>query len=191
MRFPKEKKKGDVIVSKDGKRKFLFNGFAWDKVPIETSVVSNTVKMADNIYSEMPSGIIDDVNFKYTLSQTPIKETLQIYLNGVIQKLDADYTVVDNQLYFVEPPYENSTITCFYLYETHKKIYAETPSGIFNGINNVFVLLNMPKPGTEMIFLNGVLQKEGNNYDYVLSEKNIFFNESPLNGSSISCNYET
>ena len=56
----------------------------------------------------------------------------------------------------------------------------EVPSGTLNGVNTVFTLANTPETGTEMIFLNGILQNVGGSNDYTISGDTITFNNAPL-----------
>lgn len=63
----------------------------------------------------------------------------------------------------------------------------ETPSGMVDGINNLFVLNYTPIPGSEHIFLNGLLQDEDE--DYIINYDTIIFNEAPLVGMKIRCSY--
>ena len=65
----------------------------------------------------------------------------------------------------------------------------EKPNGIIDGINNNFILNNNPIPGSEHIYLNGLLQDNGD--DYILINNNIIFNESPMYNSKIRCSYRT
>lgn len=63
----------------------------------------------------------------------------------------------------------------------------EIPSGIIDGINNSFVLNYTPIPGSEHVFLNGLLQDEDE--DYIINYDTIIFNEAPLVGMKIRCSY--
>lgn len=65
----------------------------------------------------------------------------------------------------------------------------ETPSGVVDGINKVFVLSKTPEMYSEHLFLNGLLQDSGQNGDYVISENIITFIDAPLEGNKIICSY--
>jgi hypothetical protein len=45
----------------------------------------------------------------------------------------------------------------------------ETPTGLVNGTNTAFTLANAPKPGTEDVYVNGILQEGGSGNDYTIS----------------------
>jgi hypothetical protein len=65
----------------------------------------------------------------------------------------------------------------------------EKPDGIIDGINNNFILNNNPIPGSEHIYLNGLLQDDED--DYQIEYNTIIFNEPPSIGMKIKCSYRT
>jgi phage-related tail fiber protein len=52
-------------------------------------------------------------------------------------------------------------------------ITRETPSGSVNGVNMTFTLANTPIAGSEMVFVNGVMQDPGAGNDYTISTSTI------------------
>lgn len=67
----------------------------------------------------------------------------------------------------------------------------ELPDGLIDGVNQTFFLTYNPIPNSEHIYLNGLLQEEGVNEDYVIVDNVITFNYPPLNGMKIRCSYRT
>jgi len=65
----------------------------------------------------------------------------------------------------------------------------EVPSGTQNGTNVDFTLANAPVAGTEMIFLNGLLQHTGASNDYSISSNTITFTVAPLASDTILVTY--
>jgi len=65
----------------------------------------------------------------------------------------------------------------------------EKPDGSIDGVNDTFLLSSNPIPGSEHIYLNGLLQDEED--DYVITYNAIVFNEAPLTGMKIRCSYRT
>jgi len=65
----------------------------------------------------------------------------------------------------------------------------ETLAGTVNGVNASFNMQFTPILGSEHIFLNGMLQESGLDYDYICTEKQITFNEAPPINSLIRCSY--
>jgi hypothetical protein len=72
-----------------------------------------------------------------------------------------------------------------------KFVDKEKPNGLIDGVNKIFKLDNTPIPGSEHVFLNGILQDSGVEFDYILDEKNIIFNEAPLENMRIICSYRS
>jgi len=58
-----------------------------------------------------------------------------------------------------------------------------------DGEMNVFQLSTVPLLGSLKVFLNGMLQTEDSNYDYVLEDDRVVFSFPPLNDSDIQCIY--
>lgn len=67
-------------------------------------------------------------------------------------------------------------------------VVRETPSGTINGSNTNFTLANTPISGTEMVFLNGLLQKSGG-ADYSISSSTITFTVAPVTNDVILVTY--
>ena len=65
----------------------------------------------------------------------------------------------------------------------------EKPNGVIDGVNNSFILNNNPIPGSEHIYLNGLLQDDDD--DYQIEYNTIIFNEPPSIGMKIKCSYRT
>ena len=64
----------------------------------------------------------------------------------------------------------------------------ETPSGLINGENNVFSLVNQPINNSEHIYVNGLLQDEGD--DYILEGNQITFPKPLRKGTKLKCSYK-
>jgi hypothetical protein len=65
----------------------------------------------------------------------------------------------------------------------------EKPIGVIDGVNVNFSLSHIPIPGSEHLYLNGLLQ-DGED-DYQIENNNILFNEPPSIGMKIKCSYRT
>ena len=61
--------------------------------------------------------------------------------------------------------------------------------GSIDGVNKEFKLQFTPELNSEHIYLNGLLQDQGENNDYTISGKIITFNISPQISSKITCSY--
>lgn len=166
--------KGDLCL-------YTYEGlnYTWKKINglEESSSGAFKRKLYSEIHKEIPEGNIDGYNFVFELSKLPIKNSEQVFLNGLLQRSgeNSDYTISDNIIYFIEPPYEGSTISCSYSYEDIIEIKNEIPNKILY-LENTFEIENIPELGSEYVFLNGLLQKSGS--DYIIEENILtFFNE--------------
>lgn len=65
----------------------------------------------------------------------------------------------------------------------------EIPIGIINGINKEFTLSKYPIVKSEHIFLNGMLQEEG--FDYEINNTTITFFDPPISGMRLRCSYRS
>lgn len=67
--------------------------------------------------NEAPSGSINGVNKTFTLSQTPIEGTEQVYLNGLLQEPGSsnDYTISGNTITFVDAPETDDILLVTYV----------------------------------------------------------------------------
>jgi hypothetical protein len=65
----------------------------------------------------------------------------------------------------------------------------ESPTGIIDGHNKIFNLTNEPLENTQHLYLNGLLQSIGDDFDYNLSGDTIIFNQPPKIGSKVNCSY--
>jgi hypothetical protein len=72
-------------------------------------------------------------------------------------------------------------------YYNQNIISKEIPIGEVDGVNFVFILSNELMENSEHVYLNGLLQDEGE--DYKISGKIITFEEAPYQGSRIRCSY--
>lgn len=67
----------------------------------------------------------------------------------------------------------------------------EIPFGVVDGINVTFLLSDIPIPGSEHLYLNGLLQDEGMSEDYTIIDNIITYNEAPLPNMKLRCSYRT
>jgi hypothetical protein len=73
---------------------------------------------------------------------------------------------------------------------TKNLIWNEEPTGTIDGINTIFTLVHLPLTAkTAMVFLNGILQGEGD--DFALVGDEITFAVAPVVGDKIRVTYET
>jgi hypothetical protein len=67
--------------------------------------------------------------------------------------------------------------------------YKDTPTGTADGTNVTFTLSYTPVSGSEMVYLNGLLQESGGGNDYTISTKTVTFVAPPYNGDKVRAAY--
>jgi hypothetical protein len=65
----------------------------------------------------------------------------------------------------------------------------EIPYGATDGSNTTYALEHTPTPGSEHLYLNGLLVEEGADTDYFISGSTITFSEPLLAGMQLQCTY--
>lgn len=91
--------------------KFTANGLEW------TDLDNNSVLEGDFIFHEIPTGSINSINTDYTLANTPVVGTVQVFLNGLLQAPGSglDYTVSGTGITFTKAPHTNSDLYAHYI----------------------------------------------------------------------------
>ena len=68
---------------------------------------------------ETPSGDIDGVNTTYTITYEPLEtDAVQVFKNGIVQRLTDDYTFSGTTVTFVDAPATASDIRVHYIRKT-------------------------------------------------------------------------
>ncbi|HOM04370.1 MAG TPA: hypothetical protein PLU67_02630 [Candidatus Kapabacteria bacterium] len=101
----------------------------------------------------------------YTIANQPATSNQAGYLTA------ADWSIFNNKL------------------DSSKYVCREVPSGTVNGSNTNFALASIPISGTEMVFVNGILQNAGSGNDYTISGNTITFAQAPKTGDVILVTY--
>ena len=68
-----------------------------------TTASSGGLTTSNFVFNEIPVGLINNVNLNYTLAFIPQANTVQVFVNGLLQKPTTDYTISVTTLTFVTP----------------------------------------------------------------------------------------
>jgi hypothetical protein len=190
MKFPKNPQIGQLFKpSTASSHKYKWVGYAWEILKSNSSEENSgySKKIIHDVFKEVPVGQIDGVNLIFYLDSSPITGSEKVYLNGLLQKNGGDYTINENIITFEDSPTDTSQIVCSYSTISKIEVLNETPVGSIDNINYVYTLKYFPDTGTDHIYLNGLLQKNGE--DYTIIDNFLSFIEAPRVLSIITCNY--
>ena len=149
-------------------------------------------------WMETPVGDADGFNMIFDLAHAPNpKSSLMFFVNGVLQKQGAsyDYLVEDNVVSLLVAPNNGSNLSATYSYQLSASLgsqisWTETPDGEVDGMNTVFTIQHTPYPlDALMFYVNGILQIQGDNYDFLTSENVVILKVAPTAGSNLSATY--
>lgn len=191
MKLPVSPELGQIYEVSNSK-KLKFDGEGWIKVretditPTPTDKYSVTISSLE--INEVPAGEVDGINSVFNLSKSPIAASEQIYLNGLLSKpgKDHDYTIVNSTIYFNDAPLANTRILCSYSYLTGTEIVNEIPT--MDPIDkSVIILKHVPQSSTIRLYLNGLLQKQDE--DFVIVSNTLVFIEDLRETDKIIVNY--
>jgi hypothetical protein len=87
---------------------------ATDLVAAINEVHGELVAAAPVFVHETPAGDIDGANKAYLITDTSIAGTVQVYLNGVLQELTADYAFATKTITFVDAPVVDDKVSTIY-----------------------------------------------------------------------------
>jgi hypothetical protein len=65
----------------------------------------------------------------------------------------------------------------------------EVPGGAIDGVNAEFTLAHLPIAGSEMVYVNGLMQASGEDNDYLISGETITFIIAPPEDTRILATY--
>lgn len=145
---------------------------------------------------EIPTGLVDGTNKDFFLLNSPDPtNSLMLYENGILQFPEKDFTFTGSKITYFYPPLSGSKLLATYAYSNIPVIgkntsWIEIPGGDIDGVNTIFSSSNVPIPQTAMmLFVNGVLQRQGADSDYIISGSIINMLSPPLLESNIIMNY--
>lgn len=67
-----------------------------------------------SIDKEIPTGDVNGTNNIFTLNFLPIQNSEHVYLNGLLQDVDEDYTITGSTINFITSPITGMKIRCSY-----------------------------------------------------------------------------
>lgn len=90
-----------------------------DFVALDTSltVAADSVKLNTAIFikREVPTGLVNGANTVYTLANTPVAGTDEVFLNGLLQDITTDYGISGATITFVTAPATGDSVRAHYI----------------------------------------------------------------------------
>lgn len=123
-------------------------------------------------------------DLEYRLSFQPIAGTLKYYQNGILQSDDDDGSYsLNGRVITLRIPLVGAWHFATYdmSSDIRSKFVDEVPDGVLDDVNCEFTLSGTPVAGSLFYYVNGVLQREGASYDYVLDGLTIVTIVPPVN----------
>jgi len=137
----------------------------------------------------------------FTLQNPPNSpQSLQLYVNGLLQQYGVDYTLNNQLVYFIlRIPSSSDVITAFYRYFNYTTctclpapsfplVSGEVPSGQIDGQNTIFTLLYSPSPQSSLILTNRGITLQVNQ-DFILYSNTIQLKIAPAIGDNLTAGY--
>lgn len=158
-----------------------------DSTWVEVASGSGIIK---EIFNEIPSGLVNGVNIKFALDTIPVANTERLFLNGIRQLKNTDYTIALDTISFSLPPEAGDLVTVDYMKSlpiVGNYYFNVTPTGDINGINGQFIVDYSIEPPTSRIYINGIRQYLTT--DYTVSGNIINFVVAPETNDVIIVDY--
>lgn len=161
------------------------------------------VELLENLMvfiDEKPVGTIDSSNTSYALTQSPLGDSTQVFLNGVhlIPSGDSapvfDYTIDDRNIEFTSAPLAGSVVTTKYVVaaalDLNSQFMWNENLGFGDGSTTEYLVSNPPVVNSTIdIYLDGAHQTLNVDYALNFDQTGVIFTVPPFDGSSITTNY--
>ncbi len=92
-----------------------FNGIS-GKVIKDSGISISSLTPSNFVTNETPTGLVNGINTIYTLANTPISGSEQLYISGLALSNPSDYTISTNTITAVSPPLTGESIKVSYRY---------------------------------------------------------------------------
>ena len=111
--IPEERRRAGMIVGiNGGETYYKLKNIEW--IGDITDWVELDFTKQISIDKEIPVGVINSINKNFNLSFTPVLKSEHVYLNGLLQDVDEDYTITGSTISFIDAPLVGMKIRCSY-----------------------------------------------------------------------------
>lgn len=142
------------------------------------------------ISREVPAGNVDGSNRTFYSEFDFAASTLEVYLNGLLQEVDVEYTTSGQRtIIFSDPPaIDDEVLISYFIGFGDQVISGETPSGVIDGSNATFLSEFEFIPESVAVYINGVMQKRIQDFN-TSGLHTVFLTDSPGIGEDILISY--
>lgn len=142
------------------------------------------------IVGEIPSGTLDGSNKAFSLNQAPLGNLLDVYRDGILMRINDDYTLSGSLITFATAPASVSSLRVDYQWLALGGIGAtdgEPLTGTIDGVNTIFTVMHTPV-GSTAVYRDGLRMLAGT--DYTISGNTITFSVAPTLNSLLTAAYQ-
>ena len=154
---------------------------------IEVLHISGATNYLFQQYAAIDSFSGNGSNTGFTLTRSANTSTAQVYLDGLLQDPNNDYTFSNTTLTFTTAPLTSEAILVYHTESSSGNPHLTSISGIDtfagDGTTTVFTLTGSANSSTSFITVNGLVQRYTT--DYTLSGTTLTFVDAPPNGSAV------
>jgi hypothetical protein len=154
---------------------------------IEVLHISGATNYLFQQYAAIDSFSGNGSNTLYTLTRSANTKTAQVYLDGLLQDPNNDYTFSNTTLTFTTAPLTSEAVLVYHTESSAGNPQLTSISGVDtfagDGTTTAFTLTGSANTSTSFITVNGLVQRYTT--DYTLSGTTLTFVDAPPNGSAI------
>lgn len=154
---------------------------------IEVLHISGATNYLFQQYAAIDSFSGNGSNTLYTLTRSANTKTAQVYLDGLLQDPNNDYTFSNTTLTFTTAPLTSEAVLVYHTESSAGNPQLTSISGVDtfagDGTTTAFTLTGSANSSTSFITVNGLVQRYTT--DYTLSGTTLTFVDPPPNGSAV------
>lgn len=136
----------------------------------------------------------DDVETEFECTYAPIEDSLDVFLNGVLQEINVDYVLSAGTIIFDVEPDDGWKIEARYSHGEQLVFASRTPEYdkfAGDGLTILFALTATRISNTLSVYIDGIMKELGVDYTETGSGASITFASAPYSGAVIEARYET
>jgi len=167
------------------------------QIEITSNVTSAAGFVTELVMNASPSGVQNGQNLLFELTDAPVDpSSFMLWFNGQLLTQGLDYSLAGKQITLIPgaAPLEGDVLRAMYSRNVSAKLYAMNAApaqiAIVNNMMEGLTLPHEPDPSSSlMLFLNGQLLTQGNDYDYYLNGRDVIFRAPVMSEDVVRATY--